>query len=114
MRTSLVVLTVVSLLVGTAILAGADERVWKDAHRGTGIVIALSPSEVTLKEGDDFHRMAVDLGTRILIASDDRVRQIGVGDYVAEECVPDGKDGVRAVRLTLYRPAWMENASPEN
>jgi len=47
MKTSLVVLMVATLLVGTAIVASADERAWKEAHRGTGIVIALSPSEIT-------------------------------------------------------------------
>lgn len=114
MRTSSVLLTVVSLLAGTAILAGAEGGAGKDVHRGTGIVIALSPSEIALREGEGPHRMAVDLGTRILIVPDDRVRELGVGDYVAEECVSDGKGGARAITLNLYRPAWMENASPEN
>lgn len=111
MKAFVAFLAIMALLAGAAGWAGADE---KGAHRGTGIVVALLPSEITLKEGNEFHRMSIDRATRILIASEDRVSQLGIGDYVAEECVPDDKGGVKAVKLTLYRPAWMENASPEN
>ena len=114
MKPLLIVLVLAGLLGGMTIWASADEVTARDVHRGTGIVISLSPSEITLKEGDERHRMTLEKSTRILITSEDRVRQLGIGDYVAEECVPDGKGGIMAIKLTLYRPAWMENASPEN
>jgi hypothetical protein len=79
-----------------------------------GIVVAVSPSEITLQEAEGPHRMTIDRTTRTVIVPEDRVSQLGIGDYVAEECIQDGKGGLKAVRLTLYRPAWMENASVEN
>jgi actin-like ATPase involved in cell morphogenesis len=102
------------LVLGTAGWAGAHERGSMGMHRGTGIVIAASPSEITMTEGDGVHRIAVDKATRIVIGPEARVRRLGAGDYVAEECVPDGKGGFKAVKIILYRPAWMELASPEN
>jgi hypothetical protein len=106
----LIVLMVLGLLTGVPGWAGADERA---THRGVGIVTALSSSEITLKEGEERHTMRIGSNTKISIRSEDRVRGLGVGDYVAEECVPDGTGHVRAIKLVLYRPAWMENASPE-
>jgi len=114
MKRSLAVLTVVGLLAGAAAWAGVDTPAPKGVHRGTGVVVAISPSEITLQEAERPHRMAIDRTTQTLILPDDRVGQLGIGDYVAEECIPDGKGGLKAVRLTLYRPAWMENASVEN
>jgi actin-like ATPase involved in cell morphogenesis len=102
------------LVLGTAVWAGAHEQGSKGMHRGTGILIAVSPSEITMTEGDGVHRIAVDKATRIVIGPEAHVRRLGAGDYVAEECVPDGKGGFKAVKIVLYRPAWMELASPEN
>lgn len=83
-------------------------------HSGTGRVVAVSPAEITLAEPGGRHPMRIDSGTKVLIDEDARVSRIAPGDYVAEACAPDGKGGVKAIRITLYRPAWMENASPEH
>lgn len=114
MKTCVAWLAVVAVVAGLAGWAGANELAAKAVHRGAGIVVALSPSEITLKDGAERHRLTIDRSTRIVIGSHDHVRQIGIGDYVGEECVPDGRGGLRALTLTLYRPAWMEYASPEN
>jgi hypothetical protein len=104
-------LALVALLVGTSGWALAAEP---PPHRGTGIVTAISPTRVVLKEAEGVHALTITKATRIEIAAEHGVARIGVGDYVAEECVPDGKGGLRAVSLTLYRPAWLEISSPEN
>ncbi len=114
MKRPLGLLVVVGLLVAAPGWALAGGKAVQGTHRGTGVVVVLSPSEIALLEGEGLHRMTINQGTRIRIGAEDRVYRLGIGDYVAEECVPDGTGGVTAVRLTLYRPAWMENASPEN
>jgi hypothetical protein len=114
MKTSVVLLAAVTLLAGTIGWAGAEMAVPGKVHRGTGIVTAVSPTGIVLKEAYGHHAMAIDGTTRIVIDPEARVERYGVGDYVAEECVPDGKGGVRAVKLALLRAAWMDNASPEN
>lgn len=114
MKRLLGTLAVGSLLVGAVAWAGADGVPARGVHQGVGIVVAVSPSEITLQEAGGPHRLTIDRTTRTLIVPEDRVGQLGIGDYVAEECVPDGKGGLKAVKLTLYRPAWMENASVEN
>ncbi len=114
MKRSLGLVVAVGLLVWASGWSLAGGETVQGTHRGTGIVVVLSPSEITLLEREGLHRMTVDQGTRIEIGAEDRVYRLGVGDYVAEECVPNRTGGVTAVRLTLYRPAWMENTSPEN
>jgi hypothetical protein len=103
-------LTVAVAMIGPVGAGGPVQT----THHGTGRVVAVSPAEITLAEPGGRHPMAVDSATAYLIDEDARVSQIGIGDYVAEECVADGKGGVTAMRITLYRAAWMENASPEN
>lgn len=83
-------------------------------HRGAGIITALEGSRFLVEERGEAHAMTVDARTRIVIVDDDRVGAVGVGDYVAEECVSDGRGGARATRITLLRPAWKDMASPEN
>ncbi len=114
MKTLAVLPAVIGLLIGTVAWVGAEELAVKGVHRGAGIAVSVSSSKITLIEGNELHRMAIDGNTRILIGPELRVSTLGTGGYVAEECVPDGKGGLTAVRLILYRPAWMENASPES
>lgn len=102
------------LVLGTAGWAGAHEQGSMGTHQGTGVVVAVSPSGITMTEGQGFHRIALDKATRIVIDPEAGVRRLGAGDYVAEECVPDGKGGFKAVKIILYRPAWRELASAEN
>ena len=83
-------------------------------HRGVGIIAVLDGSQLLVQESGGAHEMTIDARTRIVIVDDDRVGAIGVGDYVAEECVSDGQGGVHATRIALLRPAWKELASPEN
>ena len=104
-----------ALLAGAAGWAGAEESSATRPHRSTGIVVAISPTGLTMIEDHGRHRhvLGIDSTTRILLGAGTGVRGLGVGDYVAEECVPDGKGGLRAVKLVLYRPAWLDLASPE-
>jgi hypothetical protein len=114
MKASLASLGAVGLLVVTAGWAGAEELTVKGIHRGTGIVVALAPGTITLREVAGSHAMTTNPDTRIVLTREDQVSRIDVGDYVAEECALDERSGVTALQLTLYRPAWMEHASPEN
>ena len=114
MKASLASLGAVGLLVVTAGWAGAEGLTEKGIHRGTGIVVALAPGTITVREVAGSHAMTTNPDTRIVLTPEDQVSRIGVGDYVAEECALDGRGGVTALKLTLYRPAWMEHASPEN
>ena len=100
----------VALAMIVRVEAGGPVRT---THNGKGRVLAVSPVEITLAEPGGRHPMTLSSDTEVLIDQDASVSRIGRGDYVAEECVPDGKGGVKAVRITLYRPAWMEHASPE-
>jgi hypothetical protein len=114
MKPSLAFLGAVGLLAVTAGWAGAEGLTVRASHRGTGIVLALTPGTITLQEVAGSHAMTINGNTRIVLTGEDQVNRIGVGDYVAEECARDGTGGVAALKLTLYRPAWMEHASPEN
>ena len=114
MRASLASLGAVGLLVVTAGWAEAEGLTEKGIHRGTGIVAALAPGTITLREVGGSHAMTTNPDTRIVLTLEDQVSRIGVGDYVAEECALDGWGRVTALKLTLYRPAWMEHASPKN
>ena len=114
MKASLASLVVAGLFATAVGWAEAEAPTVEGTHRGTGIVVAVAPGAMTVREAAASHTMTTDLGTRTLLTPEDQVSQIGVGDYIAEECVPDGRGGVTAVKLTLYRPAWMEHASPEN
>lgn len=110
MRRTASAIALVALLLGTYGLTQADRP---RPHRSTGIVTAISSSKIVLRQPEGRHILTITPATEILIAAEDGVSRIGVGDYVGEECLSDGKGGQRVVTLTLYRPAWVEISSPE-
>ncbi len=112
MKTTAGGLVLIALLLGPGSWAPAAGPA-ATAHHGKGRIVAIGPGRITLAEPPGHHAMRVDATTEIVIPREAQVSRLGVGDYVAEECIPDGKGGSKAVRLTLYRPAWMDHASPE-
>ena len=83
-------------------------------HRGSGIVTAFAGDSLTMQEGRGFHTIRVTPRTKVTIGAEAGISRIGVGDYIAEECVRNARGELEARRLILYRPAWKELASPEN
>jgi len=103
------------LLAALALVATAEAG---PHHSGKGKVLSLDARAgrlVLAHDTEGRHIYRLDGATRFFdeTGSPITAAQIGVGDYVREECVPEAHGIALAKQIRVLRPAWMESASPE-
>jgi hypothetical protein len=108
--------SVCALLALLAILVVAMPSADAGVHVSKGTILSVDArtGRIVMTQERGTHLLAVNGQTRIFDETGAAVpvASLRTGDFVREECVPNGRGAATAAQIRLLRPAWMETTTP--